>query len=82
VTLEDRITYVEHAVSWQVRRALRAGRFDLALDLRSFGARRVGELLERFQQHRPVLLYGVPLDSARGLRRAPSFGSGAPDARR
>ena len=65
VTLEDRITYLEHAVSWQVRRALCAGRFDLALEVRSHGVRRIADLLERSEGRRPVLLYGVPLAGPR-----------------
>jgi hypothetical protein len=45
LTDEDRVTFLEHVVSWQVRRALRAGRFDLALAVSSLGARRVAQLL-------------------------------------
>ena len=41
VTDEDRVTFLEHVVSMQVRRALRSGRFDLALALSSLGSRRV-----------------------------------------
>jgi len=48
VTVEDQVTYLEHAVGWQVRRALRAGRFDLALEIRSHGARRIAELRYSF----------------------------------
>ena len=33
VTTEDRITFVEYAVAWQVRRALLCGRLDLAIRL-------------------------------------------------
>ena len=64
VTMEDRITFVEYAVAWQVRRALRRGRFDLALQLQRFGAERIALLYERTHGWRPILLYGVP--SARG----------------
>ena len=46
VTVEDRITFLEAAVAWQVRRALRAGRFDLAIRIQAFGAKRVMELVE------------------------------------
>jgi hypothetical protein len=59
VTDEDRVTFLEHVVSWQIRRALRAGRFDLALAVRSLGARRVAEFAER-QGFRPVLIHGIP----------------------
>ena len=63
VTVEDRITFLEAAVAWQVRRALRAGRFDLAIRIQAFGAKRVMELMELDEGRydwRPVLLYGVP----------------------
>jgi len=60
VTVEDRITFLEAAVAWQVRRALRAGRFDLAIRIQAFGAKRVMELHESQYGWRPVLLYGVP----------------------
>jgi len=46
VTLEDRVTFVEYAVVWQVRRALGAGQFDLALALQRFGVQRIEQLLE------------------------------------
>jgi hypothetical protein len=59
VTDEDRVTFLEHVVSAQIRRALRAGRFDLALAVRSSGARRIAELVER-RGFRPVLIHGVP----------------------
>ena len=55
VTTEDRITFVEYAVAWQVRRALSRGRFDLALRLRRFGAERIARLYERAYGWRPVL---------------------------
>jgi len=45
VTTEDRITFVEYAVAWQVRRALLCGRFDLAIRLQRFGAEWVARLL-------------------------------------
>ena len=63
VTVEDRITFLEAAVAWQARRALRAGRFDLAIRIQAFGAKRVMELVELHEGRygwRPVLLYGVP----------------------
>jgi hypothetical protein len=47
VTDEDRVTFLEHVVSMQVRRALGAGRFDLALALSSLGSRRVEVLRSR-----------------------------------
>jgi hypothetical protein len=47
VTDEDRVTFLEHVVSMQVRRALGAGRFDLALALSSLGSRRVEDLRSR-----------------------------------
>jgi hypothetical protein len=47
VTDEDRVTFLEHVLNRQVRRALRAGRFDLALAIRSLGARRLAKLAER-----------------------------------
>lgn len=60
VTDEDRVTFLEYTVSAQIRRALRAGRFDLALAVRSLGARYVADLVERRQGWRPVLIHGVP----------------------
>lgn len=60
VTTEDRITFVEAAVAWQVRQALRCGRFDLALRLQRYGAERTAQLWERVHGWRPVLIYGVP----------------------
>jgi hypothetical protein len=44
VTLEDRITYLEHAMRWQMRRALHAGRFDLAVHLQRMGTERLRAL--------------------------------------
>jgi len=78
VTLEDRITYLEHAVSWQVRRALLAGRFDLALEVRSFGALQIAELLERREGRRPLLPYGVPLAGPREVLRFPTSSPSGP----
>jgi len=78
VTLEDRITYLEHAVSWQVRRALLAGRFDLALEVRSLGALKIAELLERCEGRRPLLPYGVPLARLREVRRVPTSSPSGP----
>jgi hypothetical protein len=46
VTLEDRVTFIECAVVWQVRRALRSGQFDLALALQRFGVQRIEHLHE------------------------------------
>lgn len=69
VTDEDRVVFLEHVVSSQIRRALRAGRFDLAIAVRTLGARRVAELLER-RGYRPVLIHGIPeLDRAPGSPR-------------
>ena len=65
VTDEDRVTFLEHVVSAQIRRALRAGRFDLAIAVRTLGVRRVAELHER-QGFRPLLIHGIP-----GPDRAP-----------
>lgn len=59
VTAEDRIAFIEHAIAWQVRRALRAGRFELALELQALGARRASERSEERHGWRPVLLYGT-----------------------
>lgn len=47
VTAVDRITFVEAAVAWQVRQALRCGRSDLALRLERYGAERTTRLLQR-----------------------------------
>jgi hypothetical protein len=60
VTAADRITFVEAAVAWQVRQALRCGRFDLALRVQRYGAERTARLWERVHGWRPALLYGVP----------------------
>jgi hypothetical protein len=70
VTIEDRITFVECAVAWQVRRALHCGRFDLALRLRRFGSERIAQLLERAHGWRPVLLYGMPSASGGDAERS------------
>jgi len=59
VTEEDRVTFLEVVVSGQVRRALRAGRFDLALALSSLGSRRVAQLREAPGRWRPVTLHVV-----------------------
>jgi len=64
VTIEDRITFVELAVAWQVRRALGRGRFDLAVRLQHVGAERIARLYESRHGWRPVLLYGVPASPA------------------
>src|SRR5206468_11415818 len=55
VSAEDRIAFNEAAVAWQVRRALRAGRFELALELQALGARRANDLREQRHGWRPVL---------------------------
>jgi len=47
VTDEDRVTFLEYVVSMQVRRALRAGRFDVASALSSLASRRVEGLRSR-----------------------------------
>src|SRR5262245_12683116 len=60
VTTADRITFVEAAVAWQVRQALRCGRFDLALRIQRYGAERVAQQYERVHGWRPALLYGIP----------------------
>ncbi len=65
VTTEDRITFVEAVVAWQVRRALRGGRFDLAVELQRFGAKRIARLHEGRYGWRPVMLYGVPVTTRR-----------------
>jgi len=62
VTTEDRITFVECAVAWQVRRTLRRGRFDLALRLQRFGTERIAQLCESLHGWRPVLGGQVPSD--------------------
>jgi len=68
VTLEDRIVFVELAVAWQVRRALWAGRFDLAVRLPQCGVQRIARLHESVNGWRPVLLYGVPVSMKRDSR--------------
>ena len=45
VTAEDRATFVEAVIAWQVRRALRAGRLSVAVALRRFGADRIARIL-------------------------------------
>src|SRR5262249_55956578 len=40
VTAEGRVTFLELALAWQVRRALNAGRFDLAVRLARAGCER------------------------------------------
>jgi hypothetical protein len=76
VTDEDRVTFLEHLVSVQVRHALRAGRFDLALELRACAARRVLELDAGIRGWRPVLIYGMPVPARprgeRGLTTSPA----------
>ena len=52
VTAEDRAAFLEQVVCWQVRRALGAGRFDLALALARLATHRVDGLLDR---RRPLL---------------------------
>ncbi len=60
VTTEDRVTFIERAVAWQVRQALRCGRFDLAVGLGRYGAQRIAELYEVELGFRPTLPYGIP----------------------
>lgn len=60
VTTDDRITFVEAVVAWRVRLALRAGRFDLALEIQRLGAARAVQLYERHYGRHPILLYGAP----------------------
>lgn len=47
VTTEDRVTFVQAAVAWQVRQALACGRFDLALRLRRYAAERIARIDRR-----------------------------------
>ena len=54
VTAEDRATFLERVVCWQVRRALGAGRFDLALALTRLAPHRIAQLAERLER-RPLL---------------------------
>ena len=75
VTIEDRITFLEQAVAWQVRRALWNGRFDLAVRLQRVGAERIAEIHERRHGWRPVLLYGVPTPRFRRIRSGPGGAS-------
>ncbi len=58
VTLEDRLAFVEQAVVWQMRRALRASRFDLALSLHRYGIRRLGEIERGQVAFRPRVIRG------------------------
>ncbi len=59
VTVQDRITFIESLVTWQVRQALKVGRFDLAVRMQRYGVDRIAELHEQAQGWRPVLLYGT-----------------------
>ena len=77
VTDADRITFLEHAVSWQVRRALRAGRFDLALAVSAQGRRAIADLAEGHPGWRPVLVPGRTM--VRAARDAAPRGPGAGD---
>jgi len=70
VTTEDRITFLECVIAWQVRVALGRGRFDLAVQVQRFGVERIAELYERAHGWRPVLLYGVPLSRERHSHQA------------
>jgi len=56
VSDEDRATFVEHAVVWQVRRALGAARFDLALELQRWGVERLATIERGRQPFRPRLV--------------------------
>jgi hypothetical protein len=44
VTIEDRLPFVELSVVWQMRRALRSQRFDLALRLHGYGVDLLADL--------------------------------------
>ena len=55
VTLEDRRLFLEQAVVRQVRRALRAGRFDLALALQRYGVARLADLERGAWRGAPML---------------------------
>lgn len=44
VTLEDRVSFVERAAVWQMRQAIRANRFDLALWLHKYAVERIAEI--------------------------------------
>jgi hypothetical protein len=58
VTEEDRVTFLEQAVVWQVRGALRAGQFDLALELQRYGMDRIAGLERGQTRFRPRVIYG------------------------
>jgi hypothetical protein len=60
VTAEDRITFVEAAVAWQMRQAMRCGRLDLALRVQRYGLERAAQLSERAIGLRPPSSEGVP----------------------
>lgn len=63
VTREDRVTFVEHAVVWQVRCALRAGLFDVALAVIRYGVARIAEIERSEPRYRLRLVRGAPADS-------------------
>ena len=55
VTTEDRITFVEAVVAWQVRWVLGLGRFDVALRLRRYATERIARIYEeREDRSEPV----------------------------
>jgi len=64
VTAEDRAAFVECAIVHQVRRALHAGHFDLALELQRWGVRRIARLECGSRPFRPRVIPG-------GARRIP-----------
>jgi len=72
VTVEDRVTFVEYAVVWQVRRALRCGQFDVALAIQRYGVRRIAELnadAPNVHPHGHLRLLGERRGSSRGEER-------------
>ena len=58
VTDADRVAFLEHVVSWQVRRALGAGRFDLAHAVIAQGRRAIADIVARTRGWRPILVPG------------------------
>ena len=53
VTAADRIAFVEAAVAWQMRQAVRCGRFDLALRVHRYGLERAAALGSRSRSETP-----------------------------
>ena len=58
VTDADRVAFLEHVVSWQVRRALGARRFDLAHAVSAQGRRAIADMVARRRGWQPVLVQG------------------------